>query len=129
MTEIGQSEERLRLNPPATTDELAKAEGVLGARLPDELVRLYKAANGRYSVHGQWWVVWPLDRMAEADAWLRPVDGYRDDWIAFGDDGTGDPYCLHRADRSISRLSMIDLGHQHVAMGLPDFCTTVLSHV
>lgn len=123
------SEERLRLNPPATTAELARAESALGTLLPDELVRLYRAANGQYSVHGQWWVVWPLDQMAEADSWLRSMDGYLDDWVAFGDDGTGDPYCLHRADQSITRLSMIDLEHEHMAIGLPDFWTMVLSRV
>ena len=129
VTDSAQSENRLRPNPPATTDELAEAESALGTLFPDELVRLNKAANGQYSVHGQWWVVWPLDRMAEADPWLRHIEGYLDAWIAFGDDGTGDPYCFHRADQSVSRLSMIDLGHERVAIGLPDFWTMVLSNV
>jgi hypothetical protein len=110
-------------------NELVKVENALGALLPDELVRLYKAANGYYSVQGQWWVIWPLDQMADAESWLRPIDGYIDGWIAFGDDGTGDPYCFHRADHSITRLSMIDRSHERVAVGLPDFWTIVLSRV
>ena len=129
MTDSEPTEERLRRNPPATTNELVKVENALGALLPDELVRLYKSANGYYSVHGQWWVIWPLDQMADAESWLRPIDGYIDDWIAFGDDGTGDPYCFHRADHSITRLSMIDRSHERVAVGLPDFWTIVLSRV
>jgi hypothetical protein len=52
-----------------------------------------------------------------------------DDWIAFSDDGTGDPYCFHRADHSITRLSMIDRSHERVGVGLPDFWTIVLSRV
>ncbi|MEQ7010406.1 SMI1/KNR4 family protein [Actinopolymorpha sp. B17G11] len=130
MTDSGPSEERLRRSPPATTDdELVKFESALGTLLPDELVRLYKAANGYYSVHGQWWVISPLDQMADAESWLRPFDGYLDDWIAFGDDGTGDPYCFHRVDQSITLLSMIDRSHERVAIGLPDFSTIVLSRV
>ena len=129
MTDPSLSEGRLRRSPPATTEDLAKAEAALGTLLPEELVRLYQAANGQYSLHGQWWVIWPLDQMAEAVGWLRSVDGYLDDWIPFGDDGTGDPYCFHRADQSITRLSMIDLNHEQVAIGLPDFWTRVLSRV
>jgi cell wall assembly regulator SMI1 len=117
------------MNPPATTDQLARAEIALGTLLPDELVRLYRAANGQYSVHGHWWVVWPLSNLMEADAWLRPVDGYLVEWIPFGDDGTGDPYCFHRTSQWITRLSMTDLAHERVAAGLPDFWTMVLSRV
>ncbi|MGN6679476.1 MAG: SMI1/KNR4 family protein, partial [Streptosporangiaceae bacterium] len=75
VTDSEPTEERLRRNPPATTNELVEVETALGALLPDELVRLYKAANGYYSVHGQWWVIWPLDQMADAESWLRPIDG------------------------------------------------------
>lgn len=129
MTDPGTSGEHLRRNPPATPDDLVRVEVALGTVLPDELVRLYKGANGQYSVHGHWWVVWPLNQMVDAEPWLRPVDGYLDDWVPFGDDGTGDPYCFHRADQSITRLSMIDLGHELLAFGLADFWTMVLSRV
>jgi len=129
VTDPTPSQERLRRNPPATTEDLVKAEDALGTLLPDELVRLYQAANGQYSLLGQWWVIWPLDQMADAERWLRPIDGYLDDWIPFGDDGTGDPYCFHRADQSITRLSMIGLNHELVALGLSDFWTAVLSRV
>jgi cell wall assembly regulator SMI1 len=95
VTDPGPIEERLLRNPPATSEDIVKVEDALGTLLPDELVRLYKAANGQYSVHGQWWVIWPLDQMTDAQSWLRPIDGYLDDWIPFGDDGTGDPYCFH----------------------------------
>jgi hypothetical protein len=74
-------------------------------------------------------VIWPLDQVADAESWLRPIDGYLERWIAFGDDGTGDPYCFHRADQSITRLSMIDLSHERPAIGLADFGTVVLSPV
>ncbi|MEQ4209782.1 hypothetical protein [Actinopolymorpha sp. B9G3] len=67
--------------------------------------------------------------MGGAESWLRPIDGYLDDWIAFGDDGTNDLYCIHRVDQSITRLSMIDRSHERAAVELPDFSTIVLSRV
>lgn len=108
-------------------EDIVEVEVALETLMPHELVRLYRSADGQYSVRGHWWVIWPLSRMADAQPWLRLVDGYLDDWIPFGDDGTGDPYCFHRDDQSITRLSMIDLRHECIAADLSAFERAVLS--
>lgn len=105
--------------------ELSEIEAALGTLLPDPLLSLYRANNGVFDLVGQWWVVWPLARMLEAKAWLTKFDGYQEQWVAFGDDGTGDPFCLHRDDERITRLSMIDGDHELFAHGLGDFWTMV----
>jgi hypothetical protein len=111
--------------PPLSVADLARAEEALHTLLPDGLVSLYRRSNGIFDNLGQWWVVWPIDRMLEARAWLSTFPGYLDDWIPFGDDGTGDPYCFHRADESITRLSMIDGDHELFASSPADFWAKV----
>lgn len=112
---------------PASATKLIETETALGALLPDPLVALYRANNGRFDRDGQWWVIWPLDQMIEAKVWLAPFDGYLERWVPFGDDGTGDPFCFHRADQVVTRLSMIDGTHEAIADSLPDFWTMTTS--
>lgn len=95
----------------------------MGTLLPDPLVSLYRANDGVFDLSGQWWVIWPLARMVEAKAWLATFDGYLDRWIPFGDDGTGDPFCFHRENEAITRLTVIDGAHEPFAQGLADFWT------
>jgi hypothetical protein len=54
---------------------------------------LYETSDGRFSEEGQWWVIWPLDRLVAENkyAWRR---GLPTTLIAFGDDGTGNPFCV-----------------------------------
>lgn len=112
-------------SPPLSVEDFAQAEESLGTLLPDPLVRMYRGNNGVFNEHGQWWTVWPVAQMLEARTWLSGFSGYLDEWIPFGDDGTGDPYCFHRADDSITRLSMIDGAHEPFAHGLADFWTMI----
>jgi hypothetical protein len=109
-------QKRLHLSAPAATEELVTTEKALGILLPDELVRPYRAANDQQTMTGQSWVVWRLHRMAGAQSWLKGIDGYLDDWIAFGDDGAGATYCFPRFDDSITRLTMSELSHERVAI-------------
>ena len=95
---------------PCDPEELASAESRLGVRLPVALCLLYADGNGRFDERGQWWVVWPIDRLVESnETYWR--EGWLDrSFVGFGDDGTGDPFCL-RVDGSsdaISRWSMIE---------------------
>ncbi len=52
--------------------------------------------DGRYDVEGQWWVLWPLDRLVADNlaGWKDPELTLRVDLIAIGDDGTGNPFCV-----------------------------------
>lgn len=114
---------RYRWAGPASATKLIEVETELGSLLPDPLVALYRANDGLFDRDGQWWVIWPLAQMVEAKAWLAGFDGYLERWVPFGDDGTGDPFCFHRADQVITRLSMIDGIHETFADGLADFWT------
>jgi hypothetical protein len=89
--------------------QLAEAESRLKATLPDALKAMYRAADGQSNADGQWWVVWPLDRLV-AETLQRWNDGMLDpSLVAFGDDGTGDPFCVYsEVESPVSRWSVID---------------------
>jgi cell wall assembly regulator SMI1 len=68
------------------------AEGRLGITFPPRLRAVYAEGDGRFRADGQWWVVWPLERLIGDNeaAWrdrLLPSS-----FLAFGDDGTGNPW-------------------------------------
>lgn len=107
--------------PPASGASVAETEERLGTRLPDALVSTYRTTDGVYDKAGQWWVIWPLAQMVAAAAWLRSTNGYPDRWIAFGDNGAGDPFCFQRDEGSITCLHMIEQEHQELTPGLADF--------
>ena len=109
------------LGQPASDASIADAEARLGTRLPDALAPMYRANDGVYDQAGQWWVIWPLAQVVEAIVWLTGRDGYPDRWIAFGDDGAGDPFCFQRDNGSITCLHMIEQVHQELAPSLTDF--------
>ncbi len=75
-------------------DDLKAAESALGQPIPNPLRRLFTIANGRYRSDGEWWVVWPLERVVEVnvEAWRQATLPRR--LLAFGDDGTGNPFCI-----------------------------------
>lgn len=72
---------------------IIEVEQALGVQLPEDLRNVYEAGDGRFNVDGQWWVIWPLVRVAtEAPlAWDR---GLPRSVLPFGDDGTGNPFCI-----------------------------------
>ncbi len=66
----------------------------LSVSLPAGLRCTPRATVAGQKPAGQWWVVWPLARLAEDNerAW---ADGkLARDLLAFGDDGTGNPFCV-----------------------------------
>lgn len=96
---------------PCSSARIAVGECSLGSALPDELVALYKAADGLFDEPGQWYVVWPLDRVVITNVQLWSEGLLDQDLVAFGDDGTGAPFCLRRHDtapRHVLRWSLID---------------------
>lgn len=95
---------------PCDPEVLADVENRLGVRLPVALRSLYANGNGRFDGLGQWWVVWPIDRVVESNEKY-----WREGWldrslVSFGDDGTGDPFCVSvdGSSEAVARWSMIE---------------------
>ena len=90
--------------------DFADAERRLGVRFPNSLRALYSDGDGRYDDGGHWWVVWPIDQLvAENEKYWR--EGWLDrSLLAFGDDGTSDPFCTYHDDpvEVVARWSMIE---------------------
>src|SRR3954470_13448805 len=93
--------------PGAT--RIAEAGAVLAVSLPEPVRGLYRESDGRYTPEGQWFVVWPLGRLIEdnLDPWNR---GLPRNLLAFGDDGTGNPFCvdLDEPTDAVVRWNWID---------------------
>lgn len=70
------------------------AETHLGVSIPQPLRALYAEADGRYSRGGRYWVVRPLARVIEDNHHAWGEGTLPRHLLAFGDDGTGNPFCL-----------------------------------
>lgn len=74
--------------PAASRAKLNAAEVKLDTRLPPSLRELYLQTDGVWDPAGQWYVIWPLDDVVARNA---GTVGERAG-VAFGDDGTGNPF-------------------------------------
>src|SRR6266700_2211679 len=93
----------------ATPKELQQAENRVSAQLPDDLRQLYLTSDGVWDIAGQWFVVWPLKRLVDANGVLSEDNEWSEtDLVAFGDGGTGNPFCLMRSAPGIYFWSHID---------------------
>ena len=82
----------------AVNERLAAIERELSVPLPAALRSLYETSNGRFSDEGQWWVGWPLDRLAAEN---------RDAWRRGGCQPPSSPLeTMGRATRSVSRSAV-----------------------
>ena len=84
-----------RLRAPATPPSLCAAECELGVTFPPELRALYLASDGVFDEPGQWFVIWPVTELVSRNqaAWAAGGSTRRE-LLAFGDDGTGSPFCV-----------------------------------
>jgi hypothetical protein len=110
-----------RLQPPATTSEIDAAEVALRLAFPETLRDLYLISNGVFDEPGQWFVIWPLSELISRNqqAWSTE-SGERTQLIGFGDDGTGDPFCI-RSNGEVLAWSPIDGQATHLAQELASF--------
>jgi hypothetical protein len=93
------ADDGLRLEAGAATEAIEKTESALDATLPSALRDLYQASDGVWDEPGQWFVIWPLADVVERNRLARDVESSaRADWIGFGDDGTGNPFCVCRGN-------------------------------
>ena len=96
--------------PPRSSGELRNAEAQLGSTLPTDLRILLAFSDGLFVAVGQWYFVWPLDRLVSDNLALRAdASGFPSDLLAFGDDGTGAPFCMSMPDdQEVCSWSPID---------------------
>lgn len=123
-------ENRVELQPPADCDHIARVEQDLSIELPPELRTLYETTNGLYDKPGQWFVMWPLADLAarNAPAWIEWETEARRRFLAFGDDGAGQPFCLALdGDPTVFSWSPIDQEATPRAPTLHDFWSAWLS--
>ena len=80
------------------------------AAIPPRLRTVYAAANGRYNSEGHYWVVWPLERLVEDNLAAWNDARLPNALLAFGDDGTGNPFCVRLDTQSdeVVRWDWID---------------------
>lgn len=84
-----------RLCAPATPSRLGDAEAELGVTCPGEFRSLYLTSDGVFDEPGQWFVIWPVAELVSRKqaAWATGSSTRRG-LLAFGDDGTGAPFCI-----------------------------------
>lgn len=88
----------IRMQPAASTSHLEACESAVGTTLPSSLRNLYLATDGIFDESGQWFLVWQLADVAKRNLLAWDVEGSeRSDWVGFGDDGTGNPFCVRRS--------------------------------
>ena len=87
-----------QLHPGASAGDIAAAEAALEAVFPADLRELYLVSDGVFDAPGQWFVIWPLAEVVtrNQDAWSWEDSPGRRVLVGFGDDGTGDPFCVPR---------------------------------
>jgi hypothetical protein len=89
---------------------VSAAERRLGITFPPRLRDVYAEGDGRFRADGQWWVVWPLERLIGDNEAAWRDRRLPSSFLAFGDDGTGNPFCvgLKGAHDEVLRWSWID---------------------
>jgi len=78
---------------PCPADDINAAGVALGQPVPGDLAELHGLADGYFDESGQWFVIWPLQRVVHDKLESWKAGTLAPDLLAFGDDGTGDPFC------------------------------------
>jgi hypothetical protein len=98
----------LRFREGASEAQLDALERRLGGPIPGDLRALLLESDGFDDVEGQWQVAWSCDRIAEETERVRADGLLGEDFLCFGDDGTGDPFCIsHQDGGPVCHLSLI----------------------
>ncbi len=114
----------IELQKPASHDDLERVEESLEVLLPADLRALYLVSDGVYDKSGQWFVIWPLTDVIERNryAWDGWEGTARRQLVGFGDDGTGDPFCVpHGGETGVFIWHPIDQEAYWLADTLEEF--------
>ncbi len=90
------------LTAPVPSGALAHVEESLGASIPSGLRALYEVTDGVLDKPGEWQVIWTVEELSRRNLAAYGIEeSSRHEFIAFGDDGTGEPIlCQSRRKRS-----------------------------
>jgi hypothetical protein len=94
-TAVLRRDDGYRIQSPASASAVADVESAFTVIFPDSLRALYLTSDGLFDELGQWFVIWPLAqvRTVNQESWAFEC-GLRPGMLAFGDDGTGAPFCI-----------------------------------
>jgi SMI1 / KNR4 family (SUKH-1) len=94
-TAVLRADDGCRMPEPGGASAISAAESALGVTFPGDLRALYLVSDGVFDEPGQWFVIWPLAEVVACNqaAWAGE-SATRRRLLAFGDDGTGAPFCL-----------------------------------
>src|SRR5215472_1414840 len=86
---------RIPLEQAAQAADIAELESALGVTIPDALRALYLTSDGVFDDPGQVFMIWPLGlvQSRNQESW-ESSSGHGDGLLAFGDGGTGAPFCV-----------------------------------
>jgi hypothetical protein len=107
--------------PGVGPDALGEAAQALGKDLPDDLASLYLESDGVFAVNGQWWVIWPLDMLIRENRARWASGLLPQHFLAFGDDGTGDAFCLAGDSPDVTCWHPVASESTHLASNVYDF--------
>ncbi len=96
----------------------------LGLSLPSDIRGLLRSSNGLFDSEGQWYFVWPLERIVAENFALRAGEdsSFPAGLVGFGDDGTGASFCIATSeDQQIYWWSPIDTQVRMLADNLDSF--------
>ncbi len=115
----------LTVTTGCSEEAMRHAETVLGRSLPRDLASLMSYSNGLVDASAESQVVWPLSRLVTDNlkAWASEDLALPAALLGFGDDGSGDWFCMRSQDPSASILhwSWIDGAARPIAHGLRSF--------
>jgi hypothetical protein len=113
------------LPPGSSNAQLLYAETQLGVLIPEELHAFLAETDGLFDNDAQHWYGWPLERIVSENlsAWRDEELLLDNALLAFGDDGTGDCFCLEVDERTphVFHWSWIDGEARPIATDLRSF--------
>jgi hypothetical protein len=94
-TAVLRADDGSRMRDPAGASAISAAESALGVVFPGDLRALYLVSDGVFDEPGQWFIIWPLAEVVARNQAARAGESTtRLRLLAFGDDGTGAPFCV-----------------------------------
>jgi SMI1 / KNR4 family (SUKH-1) len=94
---LAASDDGFGVGAPVEAASLEHAESVIQTALPPTLRALYQVTDGILDKPGEWYVVWPIARLISDNLAAYELERtLRCEYVAFGDDGTGNPFCVKR---------------------------------